>query len=72
MTVRKEPNIEELSQLTFTKEYRRAINMTDAFKKHIWENGVHRMRSQFDRVSGTGHIYCLSCHELVWEDEEDE
>ena len=55
-------------QLVFTKEYKNAIEMTAAFKKHIWENGTHNMRSEFNRASGTGHIYCITCHKVIWEE----
>lgn len=61
-----------LQRIVLTDEYKRAIEISQAFKEHIWKNGVHRMRSEFDRASGTGHLYCISCHEVIWEDSEEE
>ena len=62
-----------LQRIVLTDKYKRAIEIyQSALKEHILKNGFHRMRSEFDRDSGTGHLYCLSCHELVWEDSEEE
>ena len=58
------------SGLVFTREYRRVIKISDAFRKHIWEEGIHKMYCSFDRDSGTGHIYCVTCHKVVWESDE--
>ena len=62
-----------LQQIKITDEYKKAIEISDAFKKHIWEEGSpHRMRSVFDRKTGEGHIYCISCHKVIWESDDNE
>lgn len=59
--------------IAFTPEYRQAVEMTQAFKEHIWVRieGKHRMRTEFDRKTGNGHIYCISCHKVVWESQDE-